>query len=109
MNNDSAQPAPVLLTRRAVLTGLTGALGLAGLGPFLSGCGVNAGARTNPSPTASATSIARSPSPTPVSIGTILFTYTGHTSFTLAVAWSPDGKYITSTQGQMVIVWKASD
>lgn len=96
MDDDSAQPAPILLSRRAMLAGLTGALGLAGLDPFLSGCGVNAGTRSSPSPAASASSITRSPSPTTVPIGTILFTYTGHTSFTLAVDWSPDGSRIVS-------------
>jgi eukaryotic-like serine/threonine-protein kinase len=96
MNDDSAQPAPILLTRRALLTGLTGALGLVGFGSFLSGCGTSSGTPTSASPAASATSITRSSSPTPVPIGTILFTYTGHTSFTLAIDWSPDGSRIVS-------------
>jgi serine/threonine protein kinase len=43
------------------------------------------------------------------SLGTVLYTYRGHSDAVLAVAWSPDGKRIASTSGREVRVWDAAN
>jgi serine/threonine protein kinase/Tol biopolymer transport system component len=48
--------------------------------------------------------------PTPLPIGTLLYTYKGHSAIMDAVAWSPDGKRIASgSWDKTVQVWNASD
>ncbi len=50
-----------------------------------------------------------SSTPTPASNtpGTTVYTYRGHSSRIGTVAWSPDGKYITSVADQNIRVWEA--
>jgi WD40 repeat protein len=45
-----------------------------------------------------------------MSIGMVFKTYEGHTDQVLAIAWSPDGKYLaTGSDDQTVQVWSAKD
>ena len=48
-------------------------------------------------------------SPSEPAIGTLFFTYKGHSDPVLAVAWSPDGKRIASGSSDYTVqVWEAS-
>ncbi len=43
-------------------------------------------------------------------VGTVIYTYRGHSDFVIAVAWSPDGKHIASGSGDGIVqVWDAVD
>jgi WD40 repeat protein len=94
MNDNATQPA--LLSRRAMLGGLTSAIELAGVGSLLAGCSNGSGGVVSTSPTISQTATTVVSTPTPVPIGTILFEYRSHSSLAMAVGWSPDGGRIVS-------------
>jgi serine/threonine protein kinase len=48
--------------------------------------------------------------PTPIPLGTLLYTYRGHSDYVHAVAWSSDGTRIASgSDDQTVQVWDAAD
>jgi WD40 repeat protein len=50
------------------------------------------------------------PTPTSPPLGTILFTYRGHSGRVAAVTWSPDGKRIASASTDRTVqVWGAAD
>ena len=86
------------LTRRRVLIGLAATGGV-----VVAGGGITWLA------TSSKLAPHLTPTPTPLPpIGTLLFTYKGHSSYVFAVAWSPDGKRIASTSDD-VQVWDATD
>jgi WD40 repeat protein len=83
-----------MIPRRAVLRQLVGcALAGGSILPLATACG------QAPSPSA----------PTSHAQGTLLYSYVGHTTGVLSVAWSPDGKRIASGSGdQTVQVWDAA-
>lgn len=50
------------------------------------------------------------PYATPVPLGTVLYTYRGHSDLVLAVTWSPDSKRIASASADKTVqVWDARD
>jgi len=106
-------PEPHGVSRRAVLGG-----GLAGLAVVAVAGGELLWPILHPqhptptplvSPTAPPTSLS-TPTPTPITLGTLLYTYRGHSSYVFAVAWSPDSKGIASgSDDQTVQVWDAAN
>ncbi len=109
------QPTKRGISRRTMVMGL----GLTGLAVAGSGIVWLVFSRTPPSPFFPApTSTSRSipfsphptPTPTPLPLGTLLYTYSGHSSYVFAVAWSPDGKRIASGSADGTVqVWDAAD
>ncbi len=48
------------------------------------------------------------PAPTLLPLGTVVYTYKGHSDYATSVAWSPNGKRIASgSRDQTVQVWDA--
>jgi len=81
-------------SRRDILRGLAGFV----IAVSLDGCAQALSSTSNPTPI-----------PTPHRPGSILYTYRGHTALIPAVAWSPNGKYITSgSLDKTVQVWSAN-
>lgn len=94
MNHDAEeQLGSYLLSRRTLLAGLGGMLGLTSAGALLAGCSIGSHSLASAS-VSPAVKVASSPTPVPV--GTILYQYNGHSSLVLAVDWSPDGRRIVS-------------
>ncbi len=82
-------------SRRQVLRSLAGFV-IAAMG--LEGCAQSLSSSKAPVST-----------PTPRPLGSVLYTYRGHTGHITSVAWSPDGKYIASgSADQTVQVWAAN-
>jgi WD40 repeat protein len=49
------------------------------------------------------------PAPTLLRLGTVVYTYKGHSDYATSVAWSPDGKRISSgSDDKTVQVWDAA-
>lgn len=87
------------VSRRLVILGL----GVAGLAIASGGLAWLISSRTPQPPVSS------EPSPTSVpSLGTLLYTYRGHTNGVVGVTWSPDGKRIASASTDRTVqVWDA--
>jgi WD40 repeat protein len=82
------------LSRRALLKGMAGIMITVGL----DSCAQTLTASSTPTLT-----------PTPRRPGSLLYAYRGHTDRVLAVAWSPNGKYIASgSLDKTVQVWSAN-
>src|SRR5216683_1642369 len=91
-----------VIPRRTVVKGLVGlTLTISGIR-----C-APAGSSTTPAPAKILTGATSAPSASPTP-GPTLYTYSGHSGWVFAVAWSPDGKRIASTSND-VEVWDAID
>jgi WD40 repeat protein len=112
------EPAHQGISRRAIVLGL-GVAGLTvaggGLTWLVSSQGKHPSVVSGQTPTSiprqtlTVTSQASpSPTPPPIPLGTLLYTYRGHSNWVRSVAWSPDGKRIASgSDDKTVQVWKA--
>lgn len=132
--NPAAQPAKRGVSRRTVLVGGVGAVGLIVVGSFVglelahqkapstSGGTTPTAAANNTTPVSSPTA-APTQDPTAASTDTAtpgetptgspaagaLVTYTGHSRFVAALAWSPDGSQIATASGDGTVqVWNAT-
>jgi WD40 repeat protein len=87
------------LSRRTLLWNMAGvALAGGSLAPLTTACGLAPGTSPASQPTASQ------------ALGTTIFTYRGHSQGVNSVAWSPDGKRITSGADDTTVqVWDAVD
>jgi len=110
-----AEPAPPRrpLSRRAILIAGGSAAGLAVLGGGGFWLAHSYGARMPPTSTAPTPTPSTSAPLTPttqIPLGTLFYTYHGHTDTIYAVAWSPGGTRLASGSGdRMVQVWDASN
>ena len=107
-NPSEASRAPERVSRRKMILGL----GLAGLA--VAGGGLAWLAISQRHPTLSVfgqtPKPAPSPSPTPIPLGSLLYTYRGHSALVNVVAWSPDDKRIASGSfDKTVQIWNAAD
>ena len=91
------------MSRRSALRRLAGlALASGGLGQFVSACAPFA---SGPAPARTST-----PKPSHIALGSLLYTYQGHSDYVDTVAWSPDSQRIASGGfDNTVQVWNALD
>src|SRR6266487_584206 len=87
------------VSQRTLLRNLAGlALTAGSLTPLVTACGLTPGTSPASQPTASQ------------ALGTTIFTYRGHSQGVNSVAWSPDGKRITSGADDTTVqIWDASN
>jgi eukaryotic-like serine/threonine-protein kinase len=112
IDSQSLRQSRHLISRRVVLVGLAGLT--------VTGGGIAWFAMSHPSTspfTSRQTAIHRptftpklAAEPTPLALGTLLYTYRGHSQGVMAIAWSPNGSRIASgSHDKTVQVWDASD
>jgi len=104
------EPTHQGISRRAIILGL-GVAGLAvaggGLTWLVSSQGKHSSVISSQNPTTTSQA-SPSPTPTPLPLGTLLYTYRGHSNYVNGGAWSPDGKRIASgSLDTTVQVWGA--
>src|SRR2546425_231490 len=90
------------ISRRTIILGL----GVAGLAVVGGGLTWLVSSRKFPLPSVPGLT----PTPTPIPLGTLLYTYQGHSGLVAAMAWSPDGRRIASGSFDSTVqVWDAAD